>query len=81
MEKLGKVDTGKYSLNGIALDPSSEIGFFASDDCNIKVIDLKNFSFVSDLKGHEDAVLDLAFDPFNKQIISCSSDKTFRTWG
>ena len=81
MKCMGEVNCGPHSANGCTLDPSATIGFIASDDCTIRVVDLKEFSVISELKGHEDSVQDIVFDPFNKQIISCSSDLSFRTWG
>lgn len=35
---------------------------------------------VAELRGHEDAVQSVAFDPSDKAIISASSDCTFRLW-
>ena len=72
---------GPHPANGIDLDPSGKFGFVASDDGNVKIIDLENFKLESELRGHEDAVLDVVTDYINKEIISCSSDTTFRTWG
>jgi WD40 repeat protein len=31
-------------------------------------------------KGHDDAVLDLIYDPNNKSLVSSSADKSFRIW-
>lgn len=35
---------------------------------------------MAELRGHEDAVQSVAFDPSDKAIISASSDCTFRLW-
>jgi WD40 repeat protein len=35
---------------------------------------------VSELKGHEDAVQCVAFDPSDRFLISGGSDATFRLW-
>ena len=81
MKEKGEINCGPYSGNGVVLDPSGEIGFMASDDCSIIVCDLVGFKIENRLKGHEDSVQDVVFDPFNKQLISCSADLSFRTWG
>lgn len=47
MKQRGQVDCGPYSANGLALDPSAELGFVASDDCQIYCIDLKAFKVES----------------------------------
>jgi hypothetical protein len=31
-------------------------------------------------KAHEDAVLDLTYDPFNKALVTCGADQSFRLW-
>lgn len=80
MKLRGEVNCGPHSANGVCLDPSGEIAIVANDDCNLYMIDLNKFVIDSIVKGHEDSVQDVAFDPFNKQVISCSSDLTFRTW-
>ena len=54
MKQRGEIDCGPYSANGIALDPSADLGFIASDDCSIHVVDLKTFKVENNLKGHED---------------------------
>ena len=36
---------------------------------------------VAELRGHEDAVQAVMFDPNGKYMVSGSSDSTFRVWG
>ncbi len=36
---------------------------------------------MTSLRGHGDEVLDLVFSPSGKHLVSCSSDRTIRTWG
>jgi WD40 repeat protein len=36
---------------------------------------------VAELRGHEDAVQAVVFDPNGKFMVSGSSDSTFRVWG
>lgn len=53
---------------------------------NYDVIDLFSFNLLTkekeaELKGHEDAVLDLAFDNGREgYLVSASSDCSFRVW-
>lgn len=81
MKCLGEANCGPHSANGIAIDPSGNLAFVACEDCTVRVVNLKDFNDVIELKGHEDSVQDIVFDPFNKQIISCSADLSFKTWG
>lgn len=76
-----EIDCGPHPANGVDLDPSGKFGFVASDDGNVKIIDLDNFKVEGELRGHEDAVLDVVTDIINKEIVTCSADTTFRTWG
>lgn len=50
------------------------------DDTNIRVFNVRNARMDTMYKGHEDAILDIVYDPNNKSLVSCSSDKTFRIW-
>ena len=72
---------GPHPLNAVAFDRSSGVLALGSDDGTIKVVDTNNESAeVKVLSGHTDAVQSLAFDPFNKWLVSSSSDGTFRYW-
>lgn len=62
------------------MDPSIEFGYAASSDSMIYVLDFQKFKIDHKVKGHEGNVNDLSIDPFNKQLISCSNDNTFRIW-
>jgi WD40 repeat protein len=75
--------TGQYPLNHIDMDRSGHLIASASDDGTVKVFDITkgDLSPIADLKGHEDAVQCVAFDPFSKCLISSGSDCTFRVWG
>lgn len=77
----GEIQCGPHPGNGIDLDPSGKFGFVASDDSTVKIVDLETFKLESELRGHDDAVLDIVTDIINKEIITCSADTTFRTWG
>jgi len=77
----GEINCGPHPGNSIDLDPSGKFGFLASEDNNIKILDFDNFKVEGELRGHEDAVLGVVTDMINKEIVSCSADTTFRTWG
>jgi THO complex subunit 3 len=68
-----------WNLNGTRLASGSA-------DCNIRIWDtasiLEQDKFSSqELKGHQDYVTHLKFNPFDENVlISCSSDKTIRLW-
>ena len=50
----------------------------SSEDATIKVWDYETGDFERTLKGHTDAVQDLAFDHSGKFHASCSADLTIR---
>ena len=31
-------------------------------------------------KGHDDAILDITYDPYNKALVTCGADNTFKIW-
>lgn len=52
MKKLGEIEIGDYSCNGVCIDPSGEIGFVGSDDGGIYVVDFLEMKNSMRLKGH-----------------------------
>ena len=52
----------------------------SSEDATIKIWDYETGDFERTLKGHTDAVQDLAFDHTGKILASCSADLTIRLW-
>jgi WD40 repeat protein len=72
---------GQHPLNKVDFDRSGQVVVAASDDGSIKVFDVASKQCVSVLRGHDDAVQAVAFDPTSKMIVSGSSDCTFRVWG
>jgi WD40 repeat protein len=53
----------------------------ASDDSTIKVFSMATKEKEGELKGHEDAVLDLTWDNSKEgYLISSGSDCSFRLW-
>ncbi|CAD8213124.1 unnamed protein product [Paramecium octaurelia] len=73
-------DAGPYSANAVALDKSGSILLVGSDDQQIRLYNETTQKQEHTLKGHEDAVQDVAFDYNSKMIISCGSDATFRIY-
>ena len=53
----------------------------ASEDTTVKVFNILTKEKENELKGHEDAVLDLCFDNSKEgYLITSSSDCSFRVW-
>ena len=75
------LDSGLTSANCAIFDKSSTFIYVASEDGSIKVFSYETGEKVTELKGHEDAVLDLTFDN-NKDgfLVSASADCSFRIW-
>lgn len=57
--------------------------YVASDDNTIKVFSMNSGEKEGELKGHEDAVLDLCWDNQKEgaTLVSGGSDCSFRLWG
>jgi hypothetical protein len=53
------------------------IGYDSGLIIQMNIKNLKN-NKEAELKGNDDAVLDMVFDSENKSLITCGSDKTFR---
>jgi WD40 repeat protein len=74
-------DSGLASTNQAVFDKSCQYVYVACEDASIKVYNLLTQESETPLKGHEDAVLDLCFDPGRDgYLISASSDCSFRIW-
>ena len=73
-------DSGPYSANAVTFDKSSTFLAVASDEGVVKLFNDTTNKLEHTLKGHEDAVQDVAFDFNSKMIVSCGSDSTFRIW-
>jgi len=77
----------KYSLSGhrspvtkVLLHPVYSVMLTSSEDATIKVWDYESGDYERTLKGHTDAVQDLAFDHPGKTLASCSADMTIKIW-
>ena len=74
-------DSGLTSANCAIFDKSSQSIYVASEDSTIKVFNLLTKEKEGELKGHEDAVLDITFD-WGKDgyLVSAGADCSFRIW-
>lgn len=78
--ELLSVDCGPHPANKASFDRASETVAVASDDGSVKCFSTVDGRLVAELKGHEDAVQGVVFDPSGKFLVSCGSDSTFRLW-
>ena len=74
-------DNGLHSANAAIFDKSGSNVFIASEDNSIRVFSLVTGQKEGELKGHEDAVLDLTWDSGKEgYLVSAGSDCSFRIW-
>jgi len=79
--ELMTINAGPHPANKARFDRSGEILAIASDDGLVKCWNLIDAKLVSELKGHEDSVHAVVFDPFGNFLVSAGSDNTFRLFG
>jgi len=81
VREMTQFDSGLSSSNCAIFDKSSKFVLVGNEDSTIKVFNMQTGEKDGELKGHEDAVLDLCFDN-NKDgyLLSASSDCSFRIW-
>ena len=71
---------GPHAANCVAFDKSGQLLAVGSDDALIRIINLADGK-IAMLKGHEDAVQCVAFDPMtNGFLVSSGADCTVRYW-
>lgn len=81
VKEMCSFDTGLASANQAIFDKSGTYLFIASEDTTVKVYNINTKERESELKGHEDAVLDLCFDSGKEGLlVTASSDCSFRIW-
>ncbi len=79
VREIDSFDECKQSANCLCFDRSGNILAVGYDDSNIRLFNgIKKSDSL--LKGHEDAVLDVLYDPNNVSLLSASSDRSFKIW-
>jgi len=74
-------DSGLNSANCAIFDKAGVNVYVASEDNSIKVFNTTTKEKEGELKGHEDAVLDLTWDNQKEgYLISSGADCSFRMW-
>ena len=74
-------DSGLTSANCAIFDKACASVYVASEDSSIKVFNIGTKEKEGEMKGHEDAVLDLTWDTQGSgYLISASADCSFRIW-
>jgi WD40 repeat protein len=74
-------DIGIVSANCAVFDKSGSNVLVGTEDKSILVFNVASGAKEGELKGHEDAVLDLCWDSGKENyLISASSDCSFRIW-
>jgi sperm-associated antigen 16 protein len=74
-------DMGVVSANCAIFDKSGQKVFVAAEDKVIRVFNLTTGAKEGELKGHEEAVLDLCWDHGKENyLVSASADCSFRIW-
>ena len=81
VKEICSFDSGLNSANCAVFDRSGVNVYVASEDTTIKVYNMTTQEREGELKGHEDAVLDLIWDNSKDgYLISAGSDCSFRLW-
>ena len=74
-------DSGLSSTNTAIFDKSGTKIVVGNEDGAIKVFNIQSGECEGELKGHEDAVLELVWDNAKEpMLLSASSDCSFRIW-
>jgi len=81
VKQIQNFDSGLNSANCAIYDRSGQYVYVASEDSTIKVFNTLTGEKDGELKGHEDAVLDLTWDnQKDGYLISAGGDCSFRLW-
>merc|ERR1712137_527293 len=73
-----QIDTGQHPANSTAFDRSGKVLAIGSGDASAKTFNVEEKVFLANLEGHDDSVMDVAFEPTqNKYLVTASSDGTF----
>jgi WD40 repeat protein len=81
VKEIASFDSGLSSTNTAIFDKSGKKIVIGNEDGSIKVFNIETGDCEGELKGHEDAVLEMVWDN-NKEsmLLSASSDCSFRIW-
>jgi WD40 repeat protein len=81
VKQMKQFDTGLNSANCAIFDKAQENAYVACEDGTIKVFKMETGEKDGELKGHDDAVLDLTWDNAKDgYLISAGADCSFRMW-
>merc|ERR1711976_540858 len=76
-----QIDSGHHPANASTFDRSGKVLTIASGDASVKIFNVDEKAWITNLEAHEDSVQDVAFEPTNNRyLISASSDNTFCIW-
>ena len=79
VRELVSLDECKQAANCLCFDRTGDQLVVGYDDSNIRLFKTGQ-KYETMFKGHDDAVLDLMYDPNNVLLISASTDRTFKIW-
>ena len=79
VRELASLDECKQAANCLCFDRTGDQLAVGYDDSNIRLFKTGQ-KYETIFKGHDDAVLDLMYDPNNVLLISASADRTFKIW-
>ena len=79
VRELASLDECKQAANCLCFDRTGDQLAVGYDDSNIRLFKTGQ-KYETMFKGHDDAVLDLMYDPNNVLLISASADRTFKIW-
>ena len=79
VRELASLDECKQAANCLCFDRTGDQLAVGYDDNNIRLFKTGQ-KYETMFKGHDDAVLDLMYDPNNVLLISASADRTFKIW-
>lgn len=82
IKELHQYDSGMASVNTAKFDKSGTTCMVGSEDGIVRLFNTVSHEKEGELRGHEDAVLDICMDPISKEgyVITASADHTFRVW-
>ena len=79
VREIVSIDECKQAANCLCFDKTGDQLAVGYDDSNIRLFKTGQ-KYETMFKGHDDAVLDLMYDPNNVLLISASADRTFKIW-